>query len=91
MSVEVRDNPQHHRFEAEVDGHLAIADYRLGDGVITFTHTLVPPELEGRGVGSALVRAGLASARSRGLKVVPKCPFFAAWFQRHPEDADLLA
>ena len=89
--VEVRDNPAHNRFEAEVEGHLAIAVYRLEPGVITFVHTVVPPELEGRGVGSALVRAGLASARERGLKVVPQCPFFAAWFQRHHEDDDLLA
>lgn len=90
-SIAVRDNPALNRFEAEVDGRLAVADYVLGEGIITFTHTGVPSELEGRGVGSALVRAGLAAARSRGLKVVPRCPFFAAWFKRHPEESDLLA
>jgi predicted GNAT family acetyltransferase len=89
--VEVRDNLARHRFEAEVEGRLAVAIYRLEPGVIILVHTEVPPELGGRGVGSALVRAGLASARGRGLKVVPQCPFFAAWFERHPEDADLLA
>lgn len=88
---DVRDNPQRARFEAEVDGHVAVAEYELSPGVITFTHTVVPEALGGRGVGSALVRAALASARARGLKVVPKCEFFAAWFSRHPEDQDLLA
>ncbi|MPZ59250.1 MAG: hypothetical protein GEU91_22765 [Rhizobiales bacterium] len=39
-----------HRFE------LATAHYRLADGVVTFTHTEVPKELGGRGVGSARAR-----------------------------------
>jgi predicted GNAT family acetyltransferase len=68
----------------------AIAEYRLEDGVINFFHTEVPPAFEGRGIGGALVRAGLAAARERGLKVQPDCPFFAAYFQRHPEAHDLL-
>ena len=86
----VWDNAGESRFEAEVDGHSAVADYRLDDEVITFLHTLVPPELEGRGVGSALVRAALASARSRGLRVIPRCPFFAAYIAHHPEEQDLV-
>jgi hypothetical protein len=69
---------------------LAIAEYRLGDGTITFTHTLVPPELGGRGIGKALVRAGLAAARERGLKVIPLCSFVARHFADHAEARDLL-
>jgi predicted GNAT family acetyltransferase len=55
-----------------------------------FTHTEVPPEYEGKGIGSALIRAGLKAARERGLKVIPICPFFAAYMQRHEEEQDLL-
>jgi predicted GNAT family acetyltransferase len=86
----VQDNTQRHRFETHQDGHVAFAEYTLEPGVITFTHTLVPPELEGRGLASALAVAALASARARGLKVVPQCPFFAGYIQRHPEVQDLL-
>lgn len=88
--IVVRDNPDERRFEATVDGHLAIAEYRLVEGAIMFTHTAVPDELEGRGVGSALVRAGLKAARERGLKVMPVCTFFAGYITRHPEEQDLL-
>lgn len=90
-AIEVRDNPAEGRFESAVDGRLAVAEYRLGDGRITFTHTVVPPELEGRGIASALIRTALASARERGLKVVPHCSFVAAYIDRHPDQQDLLA
>ncbi len=86
----VTDNPDHQRFEIDLGGALAIADYRLADGVITFTHTEVPPEHEGKGLGKALIRAGLAAARERGLKVAPTCPFFAAYIKRHAQEHDLL-
>ena len=87
---EIHDNPAHHRFETIIVGHAAIAEYALRPGEIVFTHTLVPPELGGRGLGTALIRAGLKSARERGLKVVPHCPFFAAYIRKHPEEQDLL-
>ena len=87
----ITDNAVKHRFEADLgDGSMAIALYELGPGKIVFTHTKVPPEHEGQGVGSALIRFALQSARARGLKVVPICPFFAAFFRRHPEEQDLL-
>lgn len=90
MPYDVRDNREHHRFELEVDGHLAIAQYRLEPGIITFLHTEVPKELEGRGIGSALARAALDGVRAEGLKVVARCPFIASYIARHKEFADLL-
>jgi len=51
----------------------------------------VPRVLEGRGIGSKLVRATLDQVRSEGLKVVPRCSFVRAYMERHPEYADLLA
>jgi predicted GNAT family acetyltransferase len=88
---EVRDNPQRHRFEIDLgDGSFAFAEYTLPEGKIIFTHTEVPPEHEGQGLGTRLIEAALAAARERGLKVIPICPFFAAYMQRHPEVQDLL-
>ena len=37
-----------------------------------------------------LVKAGLAAARTRGLKVIPICPFFRAYLKKHPEEQDLV-
>jgi uncharacterized protein len=80
----IADNPQAHRLEMQVDGAVAYAAYELAPGTITFTHTLVPQALRGRGIGTQLVEAGLALARERGLKVIPVCPFFIAYLRSHP-------
>jgi predicted GNAT family acetyltransferase len=84
------DNAGEHRFEARLPEGVAFVAYRLQDGAIVFTHTEVPEELEGRGLGNALVRRALDSARERGLHVVPLCPFVAAYIRRHDEYADLI-
>jgi len=86
----VSDNPAAHRFEVTLPGGTAFADYRLNGDSIVFTHTEVPEALEGHGVGNALVRFALDSARARGLTVVPLCPFVAAFIRRHAEYADLI-
>jgi predicted GNAT family acetyltransferase len=91
MPSSVRDNSARSRFELDADGATAFANYRLADGVITFTHTEVPPALGGRGVGSALVKGALDAVRARGLKVKPLCPFVRGYIERHPEFQDLLA
>jgi len=87
----VRDNAEKRRFEIDLgDGSFAIAEYKLLAGKIIFTHTEVPPAHERRGIGSLLVRTALASARERGLKVIPICPFFVAYIKKHAEEQDLL-
>jgi predicted GNAT family acetyltransferase len=91
MDDTVRNNRALGRYELEVDGHVAIAQYKRADGVITFTHTEVPKELGGRGVGSRLAQGALALARAEGHRVVAKCPFIAGYLAKHPEFADLVA
>jgi predicted GNAT family acetyltransferase len=87
----IRDNVEKHRFEVDLgDGSFAIAEYKLLHGKIVFTHTEVPPTHEGQGIGTALVRFALRSARERGLQVIPICPFFAAYIKNHAEEQDLL-
>ena len=89
-AVAVRHNAAEHRFEAEADGHLSVAEYeRRGDGII-FTHTFVPAALRGRGMAEALVRSGLAYACDERLRVVPVCSYVAAFIRRHPEYQPLL-
>jgi uncharacterized protein len=91
VSNQVRNDTALRRFELEVDGHTALAHYRLSPPIITFTHTEVPTELSGRGVGSALARGALEIVRAEGLKVVVQCPFIRAFIEKHPEFQDLLA
>ena len=87
----IHDNVAAHRFETIVDRHAAVATYALDGDTITFIHTVVPEALRGRGIARQLVEFALASARERGLKVIPQCEMFDAYMRKHAETHDLLA
>jgi uncharacterized protein len=86
----VTDNAQQSRFEMTVDGQTALLQYMERDGALYLTHTEVPTELEGRGIGSRIVKHALEQARSRGMKVAPWCAFVRAYIDRHPEYEELV-
>jgi uncharacterized protein len=85
----VRDNKSQRRFELDVEGTVAFANYRLAPGTVIITHTETPPALRGRGVASELVKGALELIRADGLKVVAGCGFVVDYLQKHPEYADL--
>ncbi|WP_343518203.1 GNAT family N-acetyltransferase [Sphingomonas sp.] len=91
MDPDVTDNHDRSRYELKVDGHTAFAAYTIDGNIITFTHTVVPPALEGRGIASRLILHALTDVRERGLRVIAQCPFVAAYIRKHPEWAELLA
>lgn len=86
----VTDNPARSRYELTQDGLTAFADYFRRDGKVVIPHVEAPPELRGTGVAGRLMEGVVADLRAKGEKLVPLCPYAAAWVQRHPEHADLL-
>ena len=68
-----------------------MCEYELDGDRMIFTHTVVPPELRGRGIAEKLVRAALAEARTAKRKVVPTCSYVAKFIERHKEYQDLVA
>ncbi|MEQ3553420.1 GNAT family N-acetyltransferase [Pseudonocardia nematodicida] len=88
--IAVTDNRSANRFEAHDGDTLAgFAAYVRTSELVAFVHTEVDPAFEGRGVGSALARAGVESVQAEGLRVLAVCPFIAGWLARHPELAHL--
>ena len=83
--VQVEDRPDEDRFFVAVDGHEAELVYQLRGDRFALVHTGVPAELEGRGIGSALVRAAVERAVAEDLTIVPSCPFVVRWLERHPD------
>ncbi|CAN5880121.1 GNAT family N-acetyltransferase [soil metagenome] len=83
--VEVANNEAAGRYETTVDGFTAELTYRIRGDRMVLTHTGVPAPIEGRGIGSALVRAAVGDAIARELTIVPRCSFVAGWLDRHPE------
>lgn len=88
--LEVHHDVPGNKFEIKLGNQVAVLNYHQHGDVITFTHTGVPTEFEGRGVGSQLVHAGMEYAREKGFKVVPMCWFVAGYMDRHPEYQNLL-
>ena len=87
----VVDNPQAGRFEVLVDDQVAgFAEYRRTGPSVEFTHTVIDPAFEGRGLGSVLARGALDAARDAGSPVLPYCPFIRGFIQRHPAYLDLV-
>lgn len=86
----VRNNVASKRFELETSGRVAFLDYMQAGSNITYTHTEVPPELEGQGLGSSLARYALDYARENNLKIIPICPFVTSYLKRHPEYHSLV-
>lgn len=87
----IRDNKEASRFEFDIEGGVAFADYRMSPGVVTVNYTEVPAALRGRGIGAKLSAAVLDHIRAEGLTVIPRCGYFAGFIREHPEYHDLLA
>lgn len=89
--LEIRDDSDESAYVAYVDGERAgKAEYVIRDERRVFTHTEVDDAFKGAGVGARLVRHALDDVRARGVAIVPLCPFFRAYIQRHPEYEDLI-
>jgi predicted GNAT family acetyltransferase len=89
--VQVSNNEGRSRYIATLDGESAgIAAYERSSDTIVFTHTVVDEDMEGHGIGSALIRYALDDARDQDLTVVPQCEFVAAFIDEHPEYQDLV-
>jgi predicted GNAT family acetyltransferase len=88
--ISVEHNKSAQRFEAQAGAHLAILCYTLKGVTIVFEHSMVPDELRGQGVATALARTALCYARDNHWTVVPLCSFVAAFIQRNPEFSGLL-
>ncbi|MEO8217965.1 MAG: GNAT family N-acetyltransferase [Acidobacteriota bacterium] len=90
-NLRIVDNKDANRWEAHVGNDLAVANYRRGEGRITFTHTEVPAQFEGQGVAGKLVKAALDQAKDEGLEVIPRCSFVKGYIERHAEYQPLVA
>ena len=85
----VNDNKAMQRFELNVEGSVAFANYRLSPGVVNITHTETPAALRGHGIASQLVKGALEQIRADKLKVIAGCGSVVDYLAKHPEFSDL--
>ncbi len=85
-------NYEKKRFELHTEGYIAFIDYILNNENIMFlTHTEVPKELGGKGIGRTLVQNSLEFLKENDYKLAPLCPFVAAYVKKNPEWKTILA
>lgn len=87
----VTNNTALQRFEVRIGDQLAVLNYRKDGNHVTFIHTGVPQDLEGRGIGSAIAHDALEYAKTEGLEVVPLCPFVRGYIEKHPEYRSMVS
>lgn len=75
QTYSITNNSETTRFETRVDGHLAVLDYTLREGVMQIDYVSVPYEIGGRGIGGALVKAAVDWADEQGLRIHAVCGF----------------
>ena len=73
------------QFEMMVDDYKAKIVYEEHHFTITLLHTEVPPQLEGKGVATAIIEKTLAYIEKNHFRLIPLCPFVIAFIKRHPE------
>lgn len=91
-SITFRHDEPRRRFVLERVGiEIAFSDVDpIGATALLIKHTEVVPAEEGKGYGSALMKQLLDHARAQGKKVIPICPYAAAFIRKHPEYRDLV-
>lgn len=83
MTVDVQHLPDRQRFETVVEGTTAYLTYERHDGTVAMTHTIVPPEIGGRGVAGELTRSAVDWARAQGLQIDPQCSYVRGWLAKN--------
>ncbi|HWU47628.1 MAG TPA: GNAT family N-acetyltransferase [Humibacter sp.] len=91
MAIEYRHEADRQRYTVLKDGErVGVAEYRLGDGVIAFTHTEIDEDKRQRGMASGLVQYALDDVRdTTELRVVAECPYVKHWLGEHPDYQEL--
>lgn len=89
---QVKVNTDKNRFELEIDDSIAFIEFdKMEPNILDMTHTEVPDELSGKGVGSKLVSGALQYCKDNNLKVIPSCSFVKSYTDKHSEWQELLA
>lgn len=91
MEYLVKHNNGKHRFETNQEGNLAFVEYQILDNeIMNIYHTEVPEPIEGKGVGSAIMKEALDFARRNNYQVLPTCAFAQSYLMKHPDYRDVL-
>lgn len=73
------------RFVVTTEAGEAVLEYEFSGDKVVFTHTFVPPELRGKGVGEILVRSALQWVRQEKRPYEARCSYVVRFLEKNPE------
>jgi len=91
MAYELIHNENENKYEYHIDGHIAYITYDDQDGNMHLTHTIVPPELAGKGLAKMLLEDVLGQIEKDGKKAVAKCSYIVKYQEKNPEKSAIFA
>lgn len=91
MDLKITRNDEAKEYQAEFERRKIYIEFIAAKGRIYLVHTEVPKGLEGKGLGSAIVKGTLELIEANGDALFPLCPFVASYIRRHPEWKRILA
>lgn len=90
MEFDLKDNKEKKRFEVEIESTTAFVEYEKNNEYISLTHTEVPEELGGKGIGSKMIGKVLSKLQKDGEKVKISCPFIQKYVDKHSEFSEMV-
>lgn len=89
--MDIINNKTEQKFSTSTSGGEAFISYRRGpQNSYDLNFVFVPPEARGQNIADQLVRKALQQAKDEKVKVIPTCSYVSTWFDRHPEEAEIL-
>ena len=85
MNLILTNNTEQGQYETEVEGQTSRVEYSIVEGKIYLTYAKVPTEMQGQGIGSALVDLVLQDIEKQNLTVIPTCSFIVSYLRAHPK------
>ncbi len=89
--MDIKNDKEGKRFFATVEGGDAHILYERGkNSSYDLYATYVPVESRGHNIADQLAREAVRVARAEKVKIIDTCPYVKSWFNKHPEERDIL-
>jgi len=76
--LEIEHDKENNRFIMDINGEIAFIEYSIGNEKLHLTHSEVPSQLRGRGIGKVLVEKTFEKLTEEGYRAVAICSFIKA-------------